>query len=51
MQIVLISYVANLLGHNDIMFLEISLVSKLGIIFSFAFIPLPPPTQMLSRRR
>jgi hypothetical protein len=46
MQIVLISYLANLLGHNDIMFLEITLVSKLGILFSFAFVPLlphPPP--------
>jgi hypothetical protein len=45
MQIVLISYVANLLDHNDIMFLEISSVSKLGKKFSFAFIPLPPPPQ------
>jgi hypothetical protein len=58
MQIVLISYLANLLGHNDIMFLEINLVSKLGIIFSFAFLSPPPastppphPHQMLNRRR
>jgi hypothetical protein len=49
MQIVLITYLANPFGHNDIMFLEISLVSKLGIIFSFAFVPLPPspPTKCL----
>jgi hypothetical protein len=43
MQMVLISYLANPLGHNDIMFLEITLVSKLGILFIFAVIPLPSP--------